>query len=121
MHVICNLGTVGSIPTRGSMSRSYKKNISFSSATRAKKDYVDFANKKRRKEGLPLFKEHWRYQRQTLQDYIDFVESHFRVGTYNIFYEKDYKQYLTWLDGREETKDLIREYAVKLYRRDKAK
>lgn len=112
---------MGSTPIPGSMSRSYKKNISFSSATRVKKDYVDFANKKRRKEGLPLINEHWRYQRQTLQDYIDFVESHFRMGTYNIFYEKDYKQYLTWLDGREETKDLIREYAVKLYRRDKAK
>ena len=118
---------MGSTPIPGSMSRSYKKEIGFGKSTygcasRTKKTYADYANERRRKKGLPLFKQHFRSDMQTLEDYIDWIKRDFEPRGYVICHHNVYyKIYQEWLKGREETEELIREYARKLYNRDKAK
>jgi hypothetical protein len=110
------------------MSRSYKKTISFGKSdnggmTRCKKTYGDFMAEKARKEGKPIHRQHHRRKLQTLNDYIEYVAHHFRMGTpLNDMYDRRrYRDYMHFLDGRKETEDLILEYAIKLFRKDKAK
>lgn len=109
------------------MSRSYKKEIGFGKstfgyATRTKKTRVDYINKRRRKKGLPVVKQHFRSDMQTVEDYIDWIKRDFEPRGYVIcHFNAYYKIYQEWLNGRKETEELIREYAVKLYNRDKSK
>lgn len=110
------------------LSRSYKKQISFGRSTRGKanrvkKTYVDFENERRRREGLPLFKDHHRHNLQTLEDYITWVKRGFSVyGPESPYYcSAELKKYIAWLDGKEETDELIKQYAHILWKKDKSK
>lgn len=110
------------------LSRSYMKQIGFGrskygGSSRTKKSRVDYINEKRRKEGLSLFKEHHRTKMQTLEDYIAWVESGFSVycpdnpcccGSALVAYQR-------WLNGKEETDELVKQYAKILWKKDRSK
>ena len=112
------------------MSRSYQRHkISFGRAAagcsqRSKKTNTDWANEKARREGKPISKQHHRYNLQTLEDYIKWVSSGFHVHndpSHPSYCSQEVKKYNSWLSGRQETPELIKEYAIKLYNTDRSK
>ena len=110
------------------MSRSYKKTISFGKSdnggsSRCKKTWGDYAVEKARKDGKPIRPQHHRHDKQTLEDYIEYVRHHFCwiSPLSDMFDRYRYNKYLEFLDGRQETDELIREFAIMLFNKDKSK
>ena len=110
------------------MSRSFKKTISFGKSdngggNRCKKTWGDYAAEKARKDGMPIKKQHHRHDYQTLQDYIEYVKNHFNIDTYyNDAYDRHrFNLYNEFLAGRQETQELIVEFATMLFNKDRSK
>lgn len=97
------------------MSRSIKGVIAFGKSTRggasrSKETYGDFQAEK---SG---------YKLQTKEDYITYVRGHFNIGTLDDMYDRRRcEEYIRFLNDRKETEELIVEFAMKLYTRDKSK
>ena len=109
------------------MSRSFKKVIAFGKSTRGRqsrcKTYGDYAAKKARKENRPIIRQHYRHCLQTLDDYVDYVLNHFYIETIfnDMFDRRRWSQYQRFLDNREETQDLVLEFATILWKKDRSK
>ena len=114
------------------MSRSYKKTIAYgkstSTASRPKKTWGDFAADKARKEGKPIRKQHWRHDLQTSQDYLTYVQEHFRhadipYGSHDMFDRKNWEDYQLFIKehGGVETTEIQVLFSLMLYNKAKSK
>lgn len=110
------------------MGKSWKKTISFGKSdngvsSRCKKTWGDYQAEKARRDGKPIRRQHRRHTYQTLEDYISYVKNHFKMNSsFNDMYDrKRFEDYQKFLDGREETNELIEEFALKLYNKDRSK
>lgn len=119
------------------MSRSYQRHkIAWGRATeggasRCKTSYSDDLVKKNRKKygKILIRKRHWRSDLQTVEDYIQWLKHLFDRSVKladcrwsSSFHEKrTLNNFLTFLDGREPTEELFKEFATRLYKRDRSK
>ena len=115
------------------MSRSYQRHkIAWGRATeggasRCKTSYYDdVIDQNRKKYGKILVrKRHWRSELQTLEDYITWLK--YLTGEYQNSYcksllcDRTLSMFKDFLNNREPTEELYREYAKKLYNRDRSK
>lgn len=111
------------------MSRSYKKTIAWGKSTSSKanrngrygrlKAHAD----KARKEGRPFTKSHTRSEVQTQEDYIEMVRQGINsTSPLSDYFRRRYgTQWDAFLDGREPTEKLIREFGIKLYKKDRSR
>lgn len=109
------------------MSRSFKKIIAWgrSKASRQNRNSMKYKESPKERDYNGDYigrKNHYRAKYQTLEDYIEYVRCHFNTLTnWNDMYDRRrLEEYLIWLNGREETEDLIREFATILYKKDKS-
>lgn len=97
--------------------------------TRSKTSYSDdLVKKNRKKYGKILIKKrHWRAGKQTVEDYIIWLKSLFNSDISipgwmsTALNERTKAGFIEFLDGREPTEELFREYAEKLWKRDRSK
>lgn len=104
------------------MSRSYKKVLAWGKSKASKMTRKGMGKPLRNDEGKIEAKNHFRAKYQNLNDYIEYVKKHFNIDSqFNDMYDRrHYEQYNKWLNGREETEDLIKEYANILYKKDRS-
>ena len=110
------------------MGKSWKKTIAFGKSdngcsNRCRKTWGDWAAKKALKDGKPIRKQHHRHVLQTYEDYCVYVKNHMNVNMpCNDMYDRSrFESYKKFLNGREETQELIEEFAKRLYNKDKSK
>jgi len=118
------------------MSDSVKKTIAYGKSTnggqsRCKKTRGDYAAKKARKEGKPIRKQHWRNDKQTLQDYEKYVNNNFNVtwdSTNNrwsggdMFDRRNAAELSKLLKNKTMSEENIKKlFALKLYNKAKSK
>lgn len=113
------------------MSRSYSKNITFGKsksgkANRGSRNWLS----KRNELGKVSRKTHWLSRMQNFEQFVFYVRNHCmadeslsNVSPYldNKFDRKNWKDYKAFLDGRQETKELIEEFAKILYNKYRSK
>lgn len=103
------------------MSRSYKKNLAWGKAKASKMTRKGMRKPLRTDNGKPVSKNHFRAKYQTYEDYVGYVRSHFNEkGINDMFDRRHLEQYTKWLNGREETEALIKEYANILFKKDRS-
>lgn len=104
------------------MSRSFKKNLAWGKAKASRMTRGGYGEPLRKDNGKPMHRNHWRAFYQTYEDYVGYVRGHFNIDSrFNDMYDRrHWANYQKWLDGREETEDLIREYANILFKKDRS-
>ena len=105
------------------MSRSYQKTIAFGKSKRGaqmrNKTRDDYAAEKALDEDMPIHKQHFRYELQTLQDFINYVENSCNIndGCNDMYDRRNYellKQALAEGRSRESfAKSLYKKYRAK--------
>lgn len=119
------------------MSRSIQKHkIAWGRASsggnnRSKTSYSDDRVKKNRKKygKILIMKRHWRSDLQTVEDYIYWIKSLFDksvklAGTRWVSSARDRKtlmEFTDFLAGREATEELFKEFATRIWKRDRSK
>lgn len=104
------------------MSRSYQRTISWGKSKAGVTSRKGYREPLRKDNGKPCRKNHYRAFLQTYEDYIEYVRRHFYSDTKwtDMFDRRRWSEYQKWLGDREETEDLIREYANILFKKDRS-
>lgn len=104
------------------LSRSFKKNLAWGKAKASKMTRKGMCEPLRTDAGKVTYKNHFRAKYQTFEDYVDYVKKHFNIDSqFNDMYDRrHFDEYKKWLNGREETEELIKEYANMLFKKDRS-
>jgi hypothetical protein len=113
------------------VSRSYSKNISFGKSKSGKSNRGSRNWLVKRNElGKVSRKTHWLSKMQNFEQFVSYVRNHCMADeslpnlthySHDKFDRKNWKDYEAFLDGRQETKELIEEFAKILYNKHRSK